>query len=635
MFLTRKTLAMKLPRNHRNLIAASHDAVMAALSFILSVYIRLGTDQWWQPNDYMKFGVVIFTCICVSVFVSMRLYRGLWRFASMRDMITITRAVTFSILIFAVVMFLFNRLENMPRSLLFINWMLLLCMLAIPRFVYRSLKDRTLFWEMTLDEKAKISVLVVGANSLSEQFIQDMARNPRALYHVSAIIDNDPTQKNRTLERVPIYGGTDLLGTVIRKLERKGKRPQKIMLASPDLSREVIADIMAVADEFALPVARIPRLSDFKQHFDAQVEIQPIAVEDLLGRPQTSLNRDDMRRLIQGKRVLVTGAGGSIGSELVRQIIHYNPAKLTMLEMNELNLYQIDREIAGNISVESLLADVRNALHIKQIFTRTQPEIVFHAAAIKHVPIAEANPEEALLTNVFGTQVIADASIAHHVGSMVMISTDKAVNPTNVMGASKKLAESYCQALGQANPNVTSFITVRFGNVLGSTGSVVPLFEEQLAKGGPLTVTHRDMTRYFMTIREAVELVLQAAAIGTDMHERSEHIFVLDMGKPVKILDLAEQMVRLAGLKPYQDIAIEFTGLRPGEKLYEELFYKSENLVKTPHASILLANPRPVDITQVRRLLETLKAACAERNQPLALTMLQSLVPDYQPQKAA
>lgn len=283
--------------------------------------------------------------------------------------------------------------------------------------------------------------------------------------------------------------------------------------------------------------------------------------------------------------------------------------------------------------VAAVLGDVRDARLLAQMFSLHTPDIVFHAAAIKHVPMAEDNPEEAILTNVIGSKLVAEACVAHTVGTMVLISTDKAVNPASIMGASKKLAEMVCQAPASPSAGTTKIITVRFGNVLGSTGSVVPLFQEQIARGGPLTVTHVEMTRYFMTIREAVELVLQAAAIGAGMHNVRAPIFVLDMGKPVRILDIAMQMIRLAGLKPYEDIAITITGLRPGEKLHEELFHAGETLEKTQNASIFLASSRGSDYSQLNLMLETLHSACRERNRGHVLRLLKQLVPEFQPLK--
>lgn len=385
-----------------------------------------------------------------------------------------------------------------------------------------------------------------------------------------------------------------------------------------------------------MTLARMPRVHDLKSGATDEVRIQPIAIEDLLGRPQQPLDRAGMAALVKGKRVLVTGAGGSIGSELVRQVADIGPAELVLVENSEFALYQADREMAerhADMARHAVIADVRDRERIEQVFNHYKPELVFHAAALKHVPLVEDNPFEGILTNAIGTRHVADACEAADVNVMVMISTDKAVNPTNIMGATKRIAETYVQALDLrrgANEG-TRFVTVRFGNVLGSTGSVVPLFQRQLAEGGPITVTHPDMTRYFMTIREAVELVLQASSLGAGSHATDGKIFVLDMGEPVKIVDLARQMIRLAGLTPGVDIEIQYTGTRPGEKLFEEIFHGSEPPAPTEAAGILLAAPRTQDVDEVNAVLAKLEAAAHGGDLGGLMDAIAALVPEYAP----
>ena len=619
--------------HNRNLIAAIHDTAMAAISFLLALYLRLNDDQLRLIHHMVAPGVVLFSLVCLGSFHYMRLYRGLWRYASMQDVIAIIKSVSLAILVFAALCFIINRLEGLPRSVLFINWMLLLFLLSAPRFAYRALRDRTFSLKLTLDEERKIPVLLIGGNDAAELFIRGLARESMAPYEVVGIADNDPQRKNRYIHRVPIYGGTDILPVILRKLKRKNKAPQKLILTDDRISGEQLEALLAIAEEFGLPLARLPRVGELKHNTTEARQLRPIAVEDLLGRVQNMLDKGSMQKLVQGHRVMVTGAGGTIGGELTRQVASYHPSELVLLESSEFNLYQIEREIRGSfpdVALKTLLCDVRNTEHVASVFAACKPQLVFHAAAIKHVPIAEFNIEEAILTNVFGSRNIAEACLAHDAHAMVMISTDKAVNPTNVMGASKRLAESYCQALGERNRGTgTKFVTVRFGNVLGSTGSVVPLFQEQLSKGGPLTITHPEMTRYFMTVREAVGLVLQAAVLGVGS-DRQESIFVLDMGKPVKIVELARQMILLAGLRPEVDIQITYTGLRPGEKLFEELFHFSENMAKTSHESIFLASPRFCDMEQLRASLEALFAACRTRDAEEALSLLKQLVPEFE-----
>jgi O-antigen biosynthesis protein WbqV len=365
-----------------------------------------------------------------------------------------------------------------------------------------------------------------------------------------------------------------------------------------------------------------------------------VAIEDLLNRPQVPLDRVGMARLIQGRRVIVTGAGGTIGSELARQVAALGPELLLLVDNGEYALWQIDMELAEThptIQRRAIIADIRDEARIRAIFDTLRPELVFHAAALKHVPMVEANPLEGLLTNVAGTRHVADAARATGALAMVLISTDKAVNPTSVMGASKRMAEMYCQALDIAARTAGTgmrCVTVRFGNVLGSTGSVVPLFQRQLERGGPLTVTHPDMQRYFMTVREAVGLVLQASVLGAGDAKlpsaQEGGIFVLDMGKPVKIVDLARQMIRLAGLRPDVDVEIRFTSLRPGEKLYEELFHGKEPPIATGYAGLLMANPRTADPAIVGRAIEEIAVACRGGQNRLALMLLGRLVPEFE-----
>jgi O-antigen biosynthesis protein WbqV len=369
--------------------------------------------------------------------------------------------------------------------------------------------------------------------------------------------------------------------------------------------------------------------------------VQPIDVEDLLGRPQAVLDRPAMQHLVGGRRVLVTGAGGTIGSELVRQLAAFGPARLTLVDNSEFNLYTIDQELGRDrpdLSREVRLADVRDRGHIGAVIAGAEPELVFHAAALKHVHLVEENAGEGVLTNVVGSRNVADLCREYGVEAMVQVSTDKAVNPTGVMGATKRAAEAYCQALDIAGADDgdrrTRYVTVRFGNVLGSTGSVVPLFQQQIARGGPLTVTHRDVSRYFMTTREAVELILQASVLGTRDGAASGRIFVLDMGTPVKIVDLAEKMIRLAGKRPYKDIDITFTGLRPGEKLHEELFHYGEATTPTDNAAIRLAAPRIADHQVLARAIDELTRTAGAGDDARCRDILRRIVPEYMPADA-
>jgi len=628
-----------LSTSPRARVAYIHDVIMSGASFLLSIYLRVG-DDWRQnmPIETLVIGAGLFTVIAAAVFLYQPMYKGIWRYASMRDLVAITKAATLTILLFVPAMFLTSRLDGIPRSVFFINWFVLLTLLGGPRFIYRVLKDRRLDfrYETQRDPKA-IPVLLVGAGDAAELFLRSLHRQPGVSYRVVGIITRKKRRIGRHIHGVEVMGTLDQVEDIVGTLSGRNLRPMKLVLTQPDFEGTEVQALLASADRLGLTLARLPRPTDFRTGTTDQLDVRPVSVEDLLGRPQAVLDRDAIAALIDGRRVLVTGAGGSIGSELARQVAALNPAALTLLDNSEFALYTIDLEIGErhpDLPRTACIASVRDRTIIDRIMAEARPEVVFHAAALKHVPLVEMNPVEGMWTNAIGSRNVADACRAHGVAALVMISTDKAVNPTNVMGASKRVAESYCQALdildkGSGNTAGTHFITVRFGNVLGSTGSVVPLFQRQLARGGPLTVTHPEMTRFFMTIREAVELVLQAAALGTDADTWRGRIFVLDMGESVRIADLARQMIRLAGLRPEKDIKITFTGPRPGEKLFEEIFHGAEKPVPTGREGVLIADPRRMDHAWVSGCLDAMEAACKAGDADSALAVLRDLVPEF------
>lgn len=618
-----------------------HDLVMAAVSFLASLALRLGDDLFFQmPLEQMLLATLLFTGICAVIFRVMGLYQGVWRYASMRDMANIARAVSLAILVFLPLMFFVSRLEFLPRSLPIINWFVLAFLLGAPRFAYRLWRDRGL-QNVFVDDRDRIPVLLVGADDAAEEFIRTMERNPVAEYTVVGAVAEKPQRVGMRIRQARILGTVAELADVLDRLRRKGGlQPRRLILTRDNMEGAQIRQVLDVAEARGLALARLPRTTELREGVTDEVRVRPIAIEDLLGRPQSTLDRAAMAKLIEGRRVLITGAGGSIGSEAVRQVAAFQPASLTLVDASEYALYTIDLELAERwpeLPRFSRIGDVRDAGRMDGIFADVRPELVIHAAALKHVPLVEANPLEGIRTNTFGTRTVGEACRRHGVGMMVLISTDKAVNPTNIMGATKRMAELYCQAADVAGraEGGTRFVTVRFGNVLGSTGSVVPLFQRQLARGGPLTVTHPDMTRYFMTIREAVELVLEASAVGAEDDTFKGRIFVLDMGEPVKIVDLARQMIRLAGMEPGKDVDIRFTGLRPGEKLFEEIFHGAEPPLATDHEGLLVAAPRVVEKQALDMALGRLQAACAEANVSDAMAVLRELVPEYVPEERA
>jgi len=631
-----------LPGNRRAALAFLHDVAMAALSFAFSFYLRIGGEFLsYEPRLTLFYGSV-FTAIAAAVFLMTGLYRGIWRYASLPDLFNITRAATLTVLIFLPVMFLITRLETYPRSTLFINWLVLIALLGGPRLSYRLFKDRGL--DHVLEQRLGpqiVPVLLISAREGADTFIRETMRDPNAVYRVVGMLADTQARVGRQIYGVRVLGTIDELESVVRMLDRRGRRPQKLILTPQGLDGAAIRDLLDRADALAIPLARLPRVTELREGLAETERIEPIAIEDLLGRPQAVLDREAMARLIRGRRILVTGAGGTIGSELARQLAAYEPARLILVDNGEYLLYTTDTELRERfpaLAVRPLLGDVRDRHRVDEVLAAERPEIIFHAAALKHVPMVEQNPVEGVLTNVVGSRNVAEAARAHGVELVVQISTDKAVNPTSVMGATKRIAEAFCQALdldetrrGRRGRSGTRFVTVRFGNVLGSTGSVVPLFTRQLAAGGPLTVTDPEVSRFFMTVREAVELVLEASAtVGlADENESRGKIFVLDMGEPVRIVDLARQMIRLAGLVPEQDVGIEFIGLRPGEKLHEELFHDSEAAVPTANPALRLAAPRTADYAVLARSIDELEEQARSANEARVLDLLRLLVPEY------
>jgi O-antigen biosynthesis protein WbqV len=522
----------------------------------------------------------------------------------------------------------------------------LIVLLAAPRLAYRLAQEGR---AAPGGSGGGAAILLIGAGEGSDLFLRALAGERAPPFHVVGLVSTGTAQTGRRINGQPILGGVFELAAVLARLRAQDRLPSTLVVTDPALAGAALAGVMACAEAEGVRVANAPRPTSLDQTrrdpagaARGGLALAPVAIEDLLNRPQVRLDREGMARLVQGRRVIVTGAGGSIGSELARQVAALGPESLVLLDSGEFALWQIDLELgetAPLVARHAVIADVRDEARIRAVFEAHRPELVFHAAALKHVPMVEANPAEGMLTNAAGTRNVAEAARAAGAAAMVLISTDKAVNPTSVMGATKRVAEMYCQALdiqarapGAASGGMRA-ITVRFGNVLGSTGSVVPLFQRQLSRGGPLTVTHPDMQRYFMTVREAVGLVLQASVVGTvdasPEFLRDGGIFVLDMGEPVKISDLAKSMIRLAGLRPDIDVQIRYTGLRPGEKLFEELFHGREPAVPTGHDGLLMATPRTADAAMVGRAIDEIAAAARGGNIRLALTLLGHQVPEF------
>ncbi len=629
-------MKLPFPRINRRWLAFTHDVSVALFAYVLALYLRLGEDLFVQPWNEVLPAATLFTITCAIVFFFSGLYRSIWAFASVKDLTQIFRAASIAVIAFVIATFLLTRLDNVPRTVPFISWFILLAGLGGSRMLLRILRERRLsvLWERS--GGGRVNILIVGANDETDLFLRAISLNPQAPFHVVGIIGEDETRVGRQFHGISVLGTIDEIPAIIKNLRGRDCAPSRLVVtrSMTRMNSTLMEKLLEQSAALGLKLSRLPNQTDLRNNPEKTSTIQdhPIALEDLLGRPETILEREAIDQLVSGRRILITGAGGSIGSELVRQIAALKPTHISLLDICEYNLYKIEMEFSESfplLSSGAFIADVRDTARLTQIFRDEKPELVFHAAAIKHVPLAEFNAREAILTNVIGTRLVADCAAKYNVKAMVMISTDKAVHPRNVMGATKRLAEMYIQSLDLISPS-SRFMTVRFGNVLGSTGSVIPRFQEQLAKGGPITVTHPDITRYFMTIREAVELVLQASALGTGPSDARGKVMVLDMGQPVKIIDLARQIIRLAGKRPDEDIKISFTGLRPGEKLYEELFSPVEELIPSTADGVRLAKSPTVELPQLQQTLASFATLLqAGMTETAAIARLEELVTEF------
>jgi FlaA1/EpsC-like NDP-sugar epimerase len=566
--------------NWRTLVAFTHDLVACGIAWLAAFWLRFNLDV---PEPYADLALKSLAWVALGqglIFVSFGLYRGIWRFASLPDLRRIIIAAAVGAL--AVPAMLFMLQLAVPRAVLIMNPVFVIVITGGSRLAYRIWKERRLGNFLS---EARSPVLILGGDEAGAHLVRELARSSE--WRAVGILDDEIAKHGGQLHGVTVLGAFADLGRWSGKL---GVRDA--ILAMPEAPHHVRRRTIALARDAGLNVLTVPAFDDLMSGRVSISQVRNVEVDDLLGRDPVVLDTAGLRSWIHGRAVMVTGAGGSIGSELARQLARFAPRRVILFEHNEFALYTIEQEFAERfpgLPVVCAIGDVKDAPRVAQLLAEHRPSVVFHAAAYKHVPLMENdNAWQAVLNNVGGTQVLAQAAIAHGVEKFVLVSTDKAVNPTNVMGASKRLAEMVCQAR-QARTAVTRFVIVRFGNVLGSTGSVIPKFREQIAKGGPVTVTHPEITRYFMSIPEAVQLVLQAGLMG-----EGGEIFVLDMGEPVRIADLARDMIRLSGFND-EDIKVAITGLRPGEKLYEEPLGPDEDTLPTPHPKLRVAKARTAD----------------------------------------
>ena len=598
-------------------LAFIHDITWVPIAILLAYWLRFNLGA--IPNQYWS-GLLLILSVSIPIqtfcYWYFGLYKGIWRFASIPDLFRILKAVVAGVSLTLLCVFFFNRLIGLPRSILILYPLLLFTGLSAPRLLYRWFKDRHIY----LDTSNTKHVLIVGAGRAGEMLVRDMLRAHE--FVPVGFVDDDLQKINRDIHGVSVLDRVDNIENILEQIE-----VDLVIISIRNIRPDLMRNILRVCSIKEIECQTIPTMMEVSdENIDVSL-LRKIKIEDLLGRVTVKLDDESLQKFISGVCVLVTGAGGSIGSELSKQVLKYNPSKLILLEQNELNLYNITGALSKSIEddkveIVGLLCDVRDKPALDDIFEKHQPKIVLHAAAYKHVPIVEENVIEGVKTNLFGTKKLAEVASKHKVEKFVMVSTDKAVNPSSLMGVTKRAAEIYCQSLNDTSG--TQFITTRFGNVLDSTGSVVPLFREQIKLGGPVTITHKDITRYFMSIPEAASLILQAASIG-----EGGEIYVLDMGEPIKIYDLARQMIRLAGYDPDNDIKIEIIGLRPGEKLYEELFHESEEYIGTAHPKILLAESRKADWDLLETQIDQIVKACETRNTAKLIETLKVIIPEY------
>ncbi len=570
---------MNLIRKWGLAIVITSDLLCSAVAYWLSYLLRFNFDI---PEQYFERCVeslpvlLLVRFVCFYVF---RLYEGVWRYASMNDLLRILKAITIGSVIFTLYVLVRHQFIGFPRSVLVIDWFVIITFLGGTRFLYRFSREFRV-----INTKSANRVLVVGADDTGEMLLREMRQNPRMHYNPIGFLDKEPGKKGRRIHNVPVLGNIDELGRIARE-----KDVREVIIASPSITGKEVRKIVETCGQVGIECKAIPAVSDILDGKLNVSHIREVRIEDLLGREHIELDTGKIREYLSGKKVMVTGAAGSIGRELCRHIMKMGPEQLILFERAENELFYLDREFSeasfGRFYTP-VLGDILDTRRLQWVMDKYRPDVVFHAAAYKHVPMQEAHPVEAIRNNITGTKNVAEMSTRYGVQKFVMISTDKAVKPVNVMGATKRITEMICQ--GMNGGNHTKFVAVRFGNVLNSAGSVIPIFKEQIMRGGPVTVTHPDVTRYFMSISEAAQLVMQAGAIGN-----GGEIFLLDMGEPIKITDLAKDIIRLMGLRLGEDIDIVYSGLRPGEKLHEELIADEEKTEPTAHDKIMLVKSAP------------------------------------------
>ena len=610
------------------LALGTFDVVAINLSYLFALWFRFDCRVSQIPSHFLEGwldSALWFTAATILIFMLMRLYSSLWQFAGSNELVRCMLACVLSlvanIIITRIVLIPSPILWRMPISYYAIGFLIQTFLVLGVRFSYRLV--RLLFHRMEItDDSRPLNVMIIGGGDAGRMIVNELNHSTQIRRRVRCVIDDDMKKRGKFLCGVPVVGGRDAIMSAVERFDI-----EQIIFAIPTASPEEKRDILNICKETCCELKILPGIYQLVSGEVTTNDLKDVAVEDLLGRPPIEVNSDEILDYVRGKVILVTGGGGSIGSELCRQIARHQPKQLIIFDIYENNAYDIQQELVREVpglDLVALIGSVRDEDKLEQVFSAYHPDIVYHAAAHKHVPLMEQSPCEAIKNNVFGTYKTAMAASRHGCRKFVLISTDKAVNPTNIMGATKRLCEMMVQTLNKTSH--TEFVAVRFGNVLGSNGSVIPLFKKQIAAGGPVTVTHPDIIRYFMTIPEAVGLVLQAGA-----YARGGEIFVLDMGDPVRIDDLARNLIKLSGHVPDVDIMVEYTGLRPGEKLYEEKLMMEEGMRTTPNRKIHIGRPIQIDEDRFWLALEELRELC-QRNNGDYLELFMKLVPTYHPE---
>jgi FlaA1/EpsC-like NDP-sugar epimerase len=602
--------------NRRKPLILLSQAVLVALSYWGSFLLRFDFHPAWLYEQMLLLTIPAVLIIKLAVFQHFGLLRGWWRYIGMNDALDIVKATASSTAILAVLMKIVIRVPGYPRSVLPVDALLTIVLVGGARFAVRA------YTEMARECEAQRDTIVIGAGAAGRNIVHELKRNPHLGLKPVGFVDDDRSKHGIRIEGVPVLGGTERLHELIRQCSA-----ETVLIAIPSASGEQVERFVTRCRECKVDFKILaPIRSQIQNGSGAANAVRSLRLEDLLGREPVQVDLAEIRRQLKGKVLLVTGAGGSIGSELARQVARFEPRELLLIDRSENSLFQLGLELSAQAPHQPFtprVADIQDVSTMREIFALHRPEVVFHAAAYKHVPMMERHCFQAVANNVFGTYNVALLARQFGAQMFVMISSDKAVNPTNIMGVTKRVAELIILGLHSER---TRYVAVRFGNVLGSNGSVVPIFQQQIRDGGPVTVTHPDAKRYFMTIPEAVQLVLQASTIG-----RNSEIFVLDMGKPIRIVDLAHTLIRLAGLSPNDDIPIAFTGLRPGEKLFEELVLEGEGIKPTTHPKIRVLDGGHVSFQQVRAWLDELSTGLDSRNVSAVVQTLRRMVPEYKP----